>query len=308
MLVGVGKKLHFGEKKTRVSFEIHLKKIVFLQSSCYKPNSIFKVSCEKSSEKIVSKDVNVSLLQEDGAMFSVNFDQIFQISLTLYQDETCIILNDYLIKTVRFIIKQISVDGKSTKEGMQDVGSFSLNMNEFVPFNEPVEKEVEFMESLNKGFVTLSVRNVNQSPVKIFSPERRNSYGEKSLLTDLFDGKKETFDENKQSSTPIDSSPSNPKTLQSFSLIGVTSQVSLKNEICSVSPNSSADTESVAILKVAANTSSNEVLESGVAGPETSSVKVNIFYVDIVYYLHISHSYSSCLRLCRLVWRKRTVA
>ena len=263
MLVGVGKKLHFGEKKTRVLFEIHLKKIVFLQSSCYKPNSIFKVSCEKSSEKFVSKDVNVSLLQEDGAMFSVNFDQIFQISVTLYQDETCIILNDYLIKTVRFIIKQISTDGKSTKEGMQDVGSFSLNVNDFVPFNEPVEKEVEFMESLNKGFVTLSVRNVNQSPVKILSSERRNSYGEKSLLTDAFDGKKETFDENKLSSTPIDSSPLNP--------------------------NSSADIESVATLRVTANTSSptsNEVVESGVAGPGTSSVKVKDCYVNIVYYVH----------------------
>ena len=119
-------------------------------------------------------------LQEDGAMFSVNFGQIFQISVTLYQDETCIVLNDYLIKTVRFIIKQISVESKTNKEITQDVGSFSLNMSEFVIFNEPVEKEVEFMELLNKGFVVVSVRNV--SPSKIVSSETRSSFIDKFSL------------------------------------------------------------------------------------------------------------------------------
>ena len=287
MLVGVGKKLHFGEKKTRVSFEINLKKIVFLQSSCYKPNSIFKVSCEKSSEKFISRDVNVSLLQEDGAMFSVNFDQMFQISVTLYQDETCMILNDYLIKTVRFIIKQLSVDGKSTKDGMQDVGSFSLNVNEFAPFNEPVEKEVEFMESLNKGFVALSVRNVSQSPIKYFSSERRNSYGEKCSVVDPFDGKKETFDENKQSSPHNESLLSNSKYLQSISLVGVSSEGSLKSEICCTSLNSPADIQSAANT---CSSSATAVVESGIAGTETSSVKVDVSYVDIVQHVFLSHS------------------
>ena len=262
MLVGVGKKLHFGEKKTRVFFEIHLKKIVFLQSSCYKPDSIFKVSCEKSTEKIVSRDVNISLVQEDGAMFSVNFDQIFQLPVTLYQDETCVILNDYLIKTVRFIIKQISIDSKA-KEVVQDVGSFSLNLSEFAQFNEPVEKEVEFMESLNKGFVAFTVRNGSPSPAKILVSERRNSYGDSGIF------QKEISDDNKQASSYIESTQSIPKSSAS--------DVSLRSD-GSLSPNSSADIDNVPALRVSSNTisPSQTVFEPRGLVPEIISDKADV--------------------------------
>lgn len=193
----LGKKLHFGEKKTRVIFEINLKKIVFLQSSFYKPDSLFKVSCDKHrTDKLASRDVNVSLLtsDSDGAMFSVNFEQCFQIAVSLYQDETCIILNSYLIKPIRFTVKQISTENKG-KEVVQDVGTFSLNINEYSQCFEPEDRQVEFVELLTKGFAELSIRNIS---TKNPSLERFDIFGDgrKSLeLNDrIFLSKRESID------------------------------------------------------------------------------------------------------------------
>jgi hypothetical protein len=165
------RKLHFGEKKTRINYEIYLTNIVFLQSSSYKENAVFKVTCEKHrSEKIIGKTVKVSLSTPENVMFSVEFNQAIQIAASLYQDETCLILQNFLLKPLRFTIKQVVMEAK--RELSQDVGTFSLNLNEYADQLVPHDLKIDFIDSMNKGFVELSIRSL--------APDRRslNSKGD----------------------------------------------------------------------------------------------------------------------------------
>jgi len=91
-------------------------------------------------------------------MFSVEFNQTIQIAASLYQDETCLILQNFLLKPLRFTIKQVVIEAK--REVSHDVGTFSLNLNEYVDQIEPETLKIDFIDTMNKGFVELSIRSL----------------------------------------------------------------------------------------------------------------------------------------------------